>query len=135
MAFISIPIILARTVFTNTPIVTSSHQNEAISLLFTTYHDIRLANLSRHNGPAAPTEIIVKDLPEAGAFDFFYAKRLICWNDQMLQHIQCMKWNGTQSNLTRNVILTGLDKPEVSVTGMHNQLNKCFSTQYLSSRE
>lgn len=110
----SIQIKLVCTVFANTPIVTSAHQNEAISLLFTTYHDIRLANISRLNGPAS-TEIIVKDLPEAGAFDFFYAKRLICWNDQMLQHIQCMKWNGTQSNSTRNVILTGLDKPEVSV--------------------
>lgn len=83
-----------------------------ISLLFTTYHDIRVANITRQNGPPSSIETIAKDLPEAGALDFFYEKQLICWTDQALQRIQCMKLNGTHPNSTQNVITGGLEKPE-----------------------
>lgn len=84
-----------------------------VSLLFTTYHDIRLANITRHNGPPSSIEIIAKDLTEAGALDFYYEKQLICWTDQVLQRIQCMKLNATHPNATvQNVIATGLEKPE-----------------------
>lgn len=96
----------------NAAIVTSPHQNEAISLLFTTYHDLRLANITHPNGPPTSIEIIAKDLQEAGAFDVFHNRRLICWTDQILQHIQCMQLNGTHSNTTQNVIIRDLNKPE-----------------------
>lgn len=83
-----------------------------ISLLFTTYHDIRVANITRQNGPPSSIETIAKDLPEAGALDFFYEKQLVCWTDQALLRIQCLKLNGTHPNSTQNVITGGLDKPE-----------------------
>lgn len=94
------------------PTTSTSHHNSPVSLLFTTYHDIRLANISRPSGPPSSIETIAKDLPEAGALDFFYEKQLVCWTDQSLQRIQCMKMNGTHSNATQNVISSGLDKPE-----------------------
>lgn len=101
-----------QTVFLLIPIVRTSHQNAPISLLFTTYHDIRLANITRPHGPPTTIETIAKDLSQAGALDFFYERQLVCWSDQILQRIQCMKLNGTHSATTRNVITSGLEKPE-----------------------
>lgn len=83
-----------------------------MSLLFTTYHDIRLANITRHNGSPSSIDIIAKDLVRASALDFFYEKQLVCWTDQSLRRIQCMKLNGTQPNSTQNVITSGLDTSE-----------------------
>lgn len=92
----------------------SPQHNETISILFTTYHDLRLANLTRPNGPPTSIDVIVKDLPEAGAFDFLYKKRRICWTDQMLQHIKCTQLDGSPiANIAQHVIISGLDKPEV----------------------
>lgn len=83
-----------------------------VSLLFSTYHDIRVANVTRPNGPPASIEVIAKDLSEAGALDFFYEKQMVCWTDQALLRIQCMKLNGTHSTSVQNVITNGLEKPE-----------------------
>lgn len=84
-----------------------------MSLLFTTYHDIRLANITRQNGPPSSIEVIAKDLTEAGALDFYYEKQLVCWTDQVLQRIQCMKLNGTHPvSSIQNVITSGIEKPE-----------------------
>lgn len=82
-----------------------------VTLLFTTYHDIRLANITRPNGPPT-TDIIAKDLTEAAALDFYYEKNLVCWTDQGLETIQCMKMNGSHPGQMYSVITSGLDKPE-----------------------
>lgn len=89
----------------------ASHQNQPATLLFTTYHDIRIANITRPTGPPS-IETIAKDLSEAGALDFFYEKNLVCWTDQGLETIQCMKMNGSHPGTTVSVISSGLDKPE-----------------------
>lgn len=107
-------IYLLISVYIIAPSIASPHQsNLPVSLLFTTYHDVRLANITRHNGPPSSIETLAKDLQEAGALDFFYEKQLVCWVDQHLQRIQCMKLNGSP-NTTQNVITSGLDKPEVN---------------------
>lgn len=43
--------------------------------------------------------------------DFFYEKQLICWTEQTLGGIECIKLNGTQS-VKRGMTINGLDKPD-----------------------
>lgn len=114
--------------------ICTSHQNPPVSLLFTTYHDIRLANITRPHGPPTSIETIAKDLSQAGALDFFYEKQLVCWSDQKLQRIQCMKLNGTHPTTSRNVITSGLEKPEVRQLNPKNFLGlRQFSSSFPKS--
>lgn len=57
-------------------------------------------------------EIIAKDLAEAAALDFYYEKHVVCWTDQGLGAIQCLKMNGSSALLPYTVVASGLDKPE-----------------------
>lgn len=87
-------------------------QQSPASLLFTTYNDIRLANVYQQNSPPS-IEVLVKDLSEGSALDFFYEKQLVCWTDQGLETIECMKLNnGTSMGTKYSVVSSGLDKPE-----------------------
>uniref|UniRef100_A0A336M1L1 CSON010315 protein n=1 Tax=Culicoides sonorensis TaxID=179676 RepID=A0A336M1L1_CULSO len=79
-------------------------------LLYTTFNDIRLVNnTGKHNKPTFQT--ITHDLSEAGALDVFFEKQLVCWTDQLLGAIECMKLNGT-SVYSRYKPITKLDKPD-----------------------
>jgi low density lipoprotein receptor-related protein 5/6 len=105
----------------NTPTSTSS-----TLLIFTTYHDIRLANLSRNHVTSITT--ITKDLVEGAGLDFFYDKQLICWTDQGMEAIQCRKMNAsfyheppigpvgiddlTESIEKISIITKGIEKPD-----------------------
>ncbi|XP_055383334.1 low-density lipoprotein receptor-related protein 6 [Condylostylus longicornis] len=81
-------------------------------LLFTTYHDIRIANITPIGSPSV--DILAKDLAEGTAIDFFYEKNLVCWADSSHETIECIHVNSTQTTKTskHNVISSGLDKPE-----------------------
>lgn len=70
-----------------------------------------MANISRPSGPPS-IEVLVKDLSEGAALDFFYEKQLVCWTDQGLVTIQCMKLNETFTGTKKSIISSGLDKPE-----------------------
>uniref|UniRef100_A0A0A1WEM1 Low-density lipoprotein receptor-related protein 6 n=1 Tax=Zeugodacus cucurbitae TaxID=28588 RepID=A0A0A1WEM1_ZEUCU len=84
------------------------------TLLFTTYHDIQVANITRPTG-SPQIEVIVKDLTETMAIDFYYARNLICWADCGREVIECINVN-TSVPLAKapkqTVISAGLDKPE-----------------------
>lgn len=97
-------------------------------LIFTTYHDIRIANLSRNHVTSITT--ITKDLAEGAGLDFYYDKQLICWSDQGMEAIQCRKMNSsfytnenqpngpvgidelTESVDKFSIISKGIEKPE-----------------------
>ncbi|XP_037945125.1 low-density lipoprotein receptor-related protein 6 [Teleopsis dalmanni] len=93
----------------------SSFINTPATLLFTTYHDIQVANITKPMG-ATQIDIIIKDLTETMAIDFYYAKNLVCWSDCGSGVIECININSTTVPLTRSpkqtVISSGLDKPE-----------------------
>ncbi|GAB0086083.1 Low-density lipoprotein receptor-related protein [Sergentomyia squamirostris] len=63
----------------------------AINLLFTTYQDIRWANVTDRE---IHIEVLTKDLVEGAAIDFHAARKLICWADQGRERVECMKMNG-----------------------------------------
>jgi low density lipoprotein receptor-related protein 5/6 len=98
-------------------------------LIFTTYHDVRFTNASRNHVPQP--EILTKDLTEGAGLDFYYEKQLVCWTDQGLESIKCMRMNSSfyesppkgkfyfdgDSKLPDvhdkySIITTGIEKPE-----------------------
>ncbi|XP_037825188.1 low-density lipoprotein receptor-related protein 6 [Lucilia sericata] len=92
----------------------STFYNTPATLLFTTYHDIQVANITKPTG-GPQIDVLVKDLTETMAIDFYYAKNLICWTDCGREIIECVNVNTTGSILKapkQTVISTGLDKPE-----------------------
>lgn len=107
----------------NTP---TSQTSPSTLLIFTTYHDIRIANLSRNHVTSIST--ITKDLSEGAGLDFYYDKQLICWTDQGMEAIQCRKMNSSfystppsqpvgieelNDNIDKiSVITKGIEKPE-----------------------
>lgn len=93
--------------FTAHPSYVSSSQSNPL-LLYTTYHDIRLVNITSHK---TNHKTIAKDLTEAGALDIFYEKQLICWTEQTLGGIECITLNGTQISKP-TMTITGLEKPD-----------------------
>lgn len=80
---------------TPTSLASSSSTPSSAStlLIFTTYHDIRIANLSRNHVTSITT--ITKDLVEGAGLDFYYDKQLMCWTDQGMEAIQCRRMNAT----------------------------------------
>lgn len=81
------------------------------SLIFTTYNDIRVVNVST----SAPSiGIVIKDLVEGAALDFFYEKQLVCWTDHGSGTIDCKRLNETPGNGGGkfSVVSAGLDKPD-----------------------
>lgn len=94
----------------------SAFVNTPATLLFTTRHDIQVANITRPTG-GPQIDVIVRDLAEAMAIDFYYAKNLVCWTDSGREIIECAQTNSSALQpLLRapkqTVISTGLDKPE-----------------------
>ncbi|KAH8340133.1 hypothetical protein KR067_010390 [Drosophila pandora] len=94
----------------------SAFVNTPATLLFTTRHDIQVANITRPTG-GPQIDVIVRDLAEAMAIDFYYAKNLVCWTDCGREIIECAHTNASSLlPLSRapkqTVISTGLDKPE-----------------------
>ncbi|XP_057340651.1 low-density lipoprotein receptor-related protein 6 [Microplitis mediator] len=77
-------------------------------LLFATRKDIRVANVSRSN----KVGLIVKDLTQGAALDFFWERRLVCWSDSELEIIQCVKTNGSTPGERFTVINSKLLKPD-----------------------
>uniref|UniRef100_A0A1A9WIS8 EGF-like domain-containing protein n=1 Tax=Glossina brevipalpis TaxID=37001 RepID=A0A1A9WIS8_9MUSC len=92
----------------------SSFINTPATLLFTTYHEIQVANITKPTG-GPQIEVLVKDLTETMAIDFYYAKNLVCWTDCGREIIECVNVNTTGQILKapkQTVISSGLDKPE-----------------------
>ncbi|XP_060653408.1 LOW QUALITY PROTEIN: low-density lipoprotein receptor-related protein 6 [Drosophila nasuta] len=88
--------------------------NTPATLLFTTRHDIQVANITKPTG-GPQIDVIVKDLAEAMAIDFYYAKNLVCWTDCGREKIECAQTNSTlplAKAPKQTVISSGLDKPE-----------------------
>lgn len=88
--------------------------NTPATLLFTTRHDIQVANITKPTGGPL-IDVIVKDLAEAMAIDFYFAKNLVCWTDCGREIIECAQTNSTlplTKSPKQTVISTGLDKPE-----------------------
>lgn len=71
----------------------SSNASKTTLLIFTTYHDVRMANISRNN--VTSITILTKDLSEGAGLDFYYEKQMFCWTDQGLESIQCKKLNSS----------------------------------------
>ncbi|XP_058118481.1 low-density lipoprotein receptor-related protein 6 [Anopheles ziemanni] len=95
----------------------SSSSSRTILLLFTTYYDLRLLNVSVHPDTNALTytmDVLLKELNEASAMDFYYDRGLVCWTElETLEVIQCGRTNGTQTVTGKTTVITdGLDKPE-----------------------
>jgi hypothetical protein len=67
------------------------------TLLFATNKDIRVANVSRSNKVVST---IVKDLSESVTLDFYYERGLVCWSDSALEMIQCVRTNGTYTQVS-----------------------------------
>ncbi|XP_015518016.1 low-density lipoprotein receptor-related protein 6 isoform X1 [Neodiprion lecontei] len=79
------------------------------SLLFVTYKDIRVANVSRSN----KVSILVKDLSqESAALDFYYERNLVCWSDSGLEVIQCVNSNSTYTGDKFTVVNSSMISPE-----------------------
>ena len=101
---------------------TTSSNSSPTLLVFTTYHDIRLANLSCNN--VTSISVLTRDLIEGAGLDFFYDKQLICWTDQGIGAIQCRKLNeslykespttpvGIDNFDKLSIISKGIKKPE-----------------------
>ncbi|XP_011154181.1 low-density lipoprotein receptor-related protein 6 isoform X2 [Harpegnathos saltator] len=77
-------------------------------LLFATNKDIRMTNVSRSN----KVNVIVKDLSEGAALDFYYERGLICWSDSGLEMIQCIRANGTHTGERMTVVNSSLISPD-----------------------
>ncbi|XP_055856668.1 low-density lipoprotein receptor-related protein 6 [Episyrphus balteatus] len=97
------------TALSTTPMV----HNSPATLLFTTYRDIKVANITRLAGTPA-VDVIAKDLMETMAIDFYYEKNLVCWADCGHEIIECINISSTTNTkpLKQTVISSGLDKPE-----------------------
>ncbi|XP_058464924.1 low-density lipoprotein receptor-related protein 6 [Malaya genurostris] len=93
--------------------VSNSFSNQ---LLYTTYIDIRLANVTIQQNTTCSVEILVKDLNEASAMDFYHERGLVCFTEHNSETIQCAQLRGTGGSLQAvnktAVITKGLDKPE-----------------------
>lgn len=88
-------------------------------LLYTTYNDIRLANVTIAANTTCSVEVLVRDLNEASAMDFYYDRGLVCFTEHNTETIQCAQMRPPQDQPQRTssvnktaVISHGLDKPE-----------------------
>jgi len=77
-------------------------------VVFATHKDIRMTNVSRNN----KFSIIVKDLSEGAALDFYYEQGLICWSDSNLEIIQCVQYNGTHTGERKLLVNSSLISPD-----------------------
>uniref|UniRef100_A0A182YL08 EGF-like domain-containing protein n=1 Tax=Anopheles stephensi TaxID=30069 RepID=A0A182YL08_ANOST len=105
-------------------------------LLFTTYYDLRVINVSVQ--PATNTlnytmDVLLQDLNEASAMDFYHARGLVCWTENTLEVIQCGRTNGTLNVTNKTTVITdGLDKPEGLAIDWYT--NKLYWTDGESNR-
>lgn len=72
------------------------------TLIYNTYTDIQLVRVNGSSASVLHQETIAKDLLEATAIDYFYAKQLVCWADWSKEKIECMYMaaNATTANAT-----------------------------------
>ncbi|XP_052903013.1 low-density lipoprotein receptor-related protein 6 [Anopheles moucheti] len=95
---------------------TASDASSSILLLFTTYYDLRVLNVSVQPDTNALTytmDVLLQDLNEASAMDFYHSRGLVCWTENTLEVIQCGRTNGTLNVTSKTTVIThGLDKPE-----------------------
>lgn len=105
-------IVYNKIYFLLTDSASTSTQLPPSLLLFTTYHDIRIADISVEG--KANITILTGNLSEASAIDFNYEKNLICWTDTGKEIIECMNVNAdnSQTSSKRSIITKGLEKPE-----------------------
>lgn len=82
--------------------------SDAPMVIFATHKDIRMANVSRNN----KVSVVVKDLSEGAALDFYYERELICWSDSGLEMIQCSFFNGTYTGEKITVVNSSLISPD-----------------------
>uniref|UniRef100_A0A2S2P0K4 Low-density lipoprotein receptor-related protein 6 n=2 Tax=Schizaphis graminum TaxID=13262 RepID=A0A2S2P0K4_SCHGA len=78
------------------------------NLIYTTSKDIRMANMSK----MTRINVIVKDLIEGSALDFYYKGSLICWADHGQESIQCVSYNGTHATNKVAILNTGIITPD-----------------------
>lgn len=78
-------------------------------LLFANRKDIRLfeAEFKRKNNSS---KILISNLEDATALDFYYEDEMLFWADVGLEEIRSMKINNTKTN--RSVVYTGLMSPD-----------------------
>ncbi|XP_052873130.1 low-density lipoprotein receptor-related protein 6 [Anopheles cruzii] len=89
--------------------------HSSILLLFTTYFDLRLLEVSVEQGGnlSYTMDVLLKDLNEASAMDFYYERGLVCWTENTHEAIKCGRTNGTGTVTNKTTVIThGLDKPE-----------------------
>lgn len=60
------------------------------TLIYNTYTDIQLVRVNGSTASVVHQETIAKDLLEATAIDYYYAKQLVCWADWAKEKIECM---------------------------------------------
>lgn len=77
-------------------------------LLFATQKDLRMANVSRNN----KVNVVVKELSDIAALDFYYERELVCWSDSGLETIQCARSNGTHTGEKVTIVNSNLISPD-----------------------
>ena len=77
------------------------------SLVFSTSKDIRLLNVSK------PTKVslLVKDLDDGGAVDFYHAGQLVCWTEHGRGVIACNPINRSDQGHAR-VVTSAVTSPD-----------------------
>ncbi|XP_050531547.1 low-density lipoprotein receptor-related protein 6 isoform X2 [Daktulosphaira vitifoliae] len=78
------------------------------NLLYTTAKDIRMANMSK----LTKINVIIKDLIEGVAIDFYFKDSLICWADHGQESIQCVTYNGTHVANKVAILNSGILTPD-----------------------
>lgn len=68
------------------------------TLIYNTYTDIQLVRVNATSASVLHEETIAKDLLEATAIDYYYAKQLVCWADWSKEKIECMYMAGNNSS-------------------------------------
>lgn len=90
------------------------------TLIYNTYTDIQLVRVNGTSASVVHQETIAKDLLEATAIDYYFAKKLVCWADWSKEKIECMYMadNGSTSSSNsrpqyrKEVVITNKNKAE-----------------------
>lgn len=101
----------------SSPEMLSTEFEGETTLIYNTYTDIQLVRVNGTSASVVHQETIAKDLLEATAIDYFYAKQLVCWADWSKEKIECMYMapnatNGTSGGRRKEVVITNKNKAE-----------------------
>ncbi|XP_063231013.1 low-density lipoprotein receptor-related protein 6 isoform X2 [Bacillus rossius redtenbacheri] len=86
----------------------SAYVTGSPNLLIASVKDVRIANISR----SPKSALLVKNLEEGAALDFYYEGSLVCWTEHASEMIQCVSYNGTTAGPKVGVVTTGLATPD-----------------------